>query len=89
MHCIGKGKTLTAASSREEPGAWQAGGVLGLIFRRNFGLQQGGMWNECQKPEIRAHRATDWSVIQQKWGCWSVGWRLGADADGFRGGVWM
>lgn len=36
MHCIGKGKMLTAASSQEEPRAWQAGGVLGLIFRWNL-----------------------------------------------------
>lgn len=38
MHCIGKGKTLAAASSQEERRAWRAGGVLGLIFRRNFWL---------------------------------------------------
>lgn len=30
------------------------------------------MCNECQKPEIRAHRATDWSVTQQRWG-WLAG----------------
>lgn len=24
------------------------------------------MSNECQKPEIRAHRATEWSVIKQR-----------------------
>lgn len=45
------------------------------------------MWNECQKPEIRAHRATDWSETQQKRGWWSVRWRLDTDAGGFRRGV--
>lgn len=35
------------------------------------------MWNECQKPEIRAHRATEWTVIQQ---------RCGAHGEG--GGLW-
>lgn len=35
------------------------------------------MWNECQKPEIRAHRATDWSVTQQRWGVLAGGVETG------------
>lgn len=35
------------------------------------------MSNECQKPEIRAHRATEWSVIKQRCG-----------AHGGGGGLW-
>lgn len=35
------------------------------------------MSNECQKPEIRAHRATEWSAIKQRCG-----------AHGGGGGLW-
>lgn len=46
------------------------------------------MSNECQKPEIRAHRATEWSVIKQRCGAHGGGGGLWGETGRRRGQLW-
>lgn len=46
------------------------------------------MSNECQKPEIKAHRATVWSVIQQRCGAHGGAVVGGLETGCRRGQLW-